>query len=54
MSYQHSSRAKAWAQMQLAKALFKIYQLKTAWANRFGRKSTSEGIQADESTAPFE
>lgn len=54
MSDQHLSGAKAWVQMQLAKALFKIYQLKTVWANRFGRKSTSDGIQAHESTNPIE
>lgn len=54
MSDQHPSGAKAWAQMQLAKALFKVYQLKALWANRFGRKSTPDGIETHESTNPID
>ncbi|BCP14262.1 hypothetical protein MINTM021_11710 [Mycobacterium paraintracellulare] len=54
MSRQHPSGAKARAQIQLGKALFKIYQLKTAWANRWGRKPTSDVLPGDESTTPIE
>ena len=54
MTEEQPSKLKAWAQVQLGKALFKVYQLKTAWANRFGRKSASDGIQEGESTTSIE
>ena len=34
MTDQQPSKLKAWAQIQLGKALFKVYQVKTAWASR--------------------
>ena len=49
MSEQQPSAVKAWAQMQLGKILFKVYQAKTAWTDRFGRKPTSDGTQEDQS-----
>jgi hypothetical protein len=54
MSNQQPSRAKAWVQTQVAKALFKAYQVKTAWATRFGRKSTFDATEEGETTASNE
>jgi hypothetical protein len=54
MSQQPPSGLQAWAQLQLGKVLFKVYQAKTAWQNRFGRNAPPEGVQADERTTPIE
>jgi hypothetical protein len=54
MTEEQPSKLKAWAQIQLGKALFKVYQLKTAWASRFGRKPASDGIQEGGSTTSIE
>jgi hypothetical protein len=45
MSQEQPSKVKLWAQTQLGKALFKVYQLKTAWANRFGEQRSAEDTQ---------
>lgn len=50
MPDQTPSRAKMWVQMQVGKALFKIYQAKTA-LRRFGKKPTSGAAQEDETTS---
>jgi hypothetical protein len=50
MSAQQPSNVKVWAQTQLGKALFKVYQVKMALAKAFGPKSTSDGAQEGEPT----
>jgi hypothetical protein len=50
MSAQQPSKVKVWAQTQLGKALFKVYQVKMALAKAFGPKSTSDGAQEGEPT----
>lgn len=42
MSQQEPSKVKVWAQTQLGKALFKVYQLKMAWKARFGPKPADQ------------
>lgn len=54
MSPQQPSPIKVWAQMRFGKALFKVYQVKTTWVNRCGRKSPSDAIQEDETTTSIE
>lgn len=54
MTEEQPSKLKAWAQIQLGKALFKVYQLKTALATRFDRKPASDGIQEGGSTTSIE
>lgn len=44
---QQQSRMKTWAQTQLGRVLFKVYQAKMAWSNRFGRGPKTGDIQAD-------
>jgi hypothetical protein len=46
MSHQQS-RIKAWAQIGLGKVLFKVYQVKTAWANRFGPRPETGDAHGD-------
>lgn len=50
MSEQQPSQVKVWAQTQLGKVLFKVYQVKMALPKVFGPKSTSDGAQEGEPT----
>ena len=50
MSGQQLSQVKVWAQTQLGKGLFKVYQVKMAVAKAFGPKSTTDGAQEGEPT----
>jgi hypothetical protein len=54
VSDQQPSKVKVWAQTQLGKALFKVYQLKMAWAKAFGRKPKADGVQQGETTTSID